>query len=142
MYKVFSKEVVNVDQSVFRQVGHCKEQVLAIPLVDLTFGIKGMPLTESDPVDSFQNTFLLTLDARDADMSSEAFSPGYIYEYSGNTYVELHHTIRMGIFNMEVFFLVLSSDCEFAYFDADNELVDSCSLRDLELAGQIIDLSY
>ncbi len=129
MYIVLGKEIADVDLAEFDKVGSFLPGVLAVPLIDVSVGLKGMPTSLADREDECQNSIILSYEAPEDDEQLEAelvedpFTPGVIYRYRRTTqdYVELMYKARLGALAVYIYFLVRVGNCAFAYQEKENQ---------------------
>lgn len=147
MYVVLGHEIADVDQSEFDRVGSCNKDVIAIPGIDVTLGMKGMRTGAFDRMDECQNTVHITYSPpyHDEDIDSELhedpFKPGLIYQQrsDGAEFVELRYDYDLGSLTVNVYFLVSVHDCIFGHRFAPDKIavVDYAYLQDEQLIRKL-----
>lgn len=126
MYVVLANEVADVDSAEFEKIGRFSSDVLAMPCIDLSLGLKGMRTSSMDRVEDCQNSIFVTFEPpADDDVYLEAiitdpFEPGILYRRDDQDYVELRYSHDIGLLTLIVYFLVAVEDCEFGIYDGVN----------------------
>lgn len=123
MHIVLANEIADVDLAEFDKIGSFCDGVVAVPLVDVSLGLKGMPTSLADAVDECQNSIILTYDAPESDeqldveLSGDPFSPGILYRCRRTTrdYAELLYKTHLGALVVYAYFLVGVENCIFGY---------------------------
>jgi len=134
---ILAKAIADVDAACFEQIGAIDSDVLAVPTVDQDIAIKGSASHQLDNETECQNTLFLTYEPpvpstgyATQDVFDDALEPGALYryngdlpQYSGADFVELKYEHQLGNMKLRAYFLVLSTDCEFAIIDENDEIV-------------------
>lgn len=141
MYIVLANEVADVDLAEFEKIGSCY-QIIAVPNIDVSLGIKGMRSSPLDSIEDCQNTLHLTYEAGDGDLETELledpFTAGIIYRRGGRDYVELKYVYHLGVLTLHSYFLIDVNDCTFAFLeDRDEPSMTRASYADLWQVGLI-----
>ena len=143
MYIVLGNETAEVDLAEFEKVGGFHAGVVAVPLVDVHLGLKGMRTSVDDKV--CQNSMILSYEAPEDDqqveleLTEDPLTPGIIYRRSGHDYAELQYKVQLGALAVYVYFLIDVGYCTFACKDSNG--IRHIDYADLWKIGLVSDFS-
>ena len=112
MHFILANEIADVDLAEFEKVGSFHQGVIAVPNIDISLTMKGMPASHIDTIEDCQNTLSLAYegpwDENDIEtkLLEDPFAAGIIYRRAGRDFVELKYEHRLGALTLYAYFLV------------------------------------